>query len=300
MAQRYGGKYSPDPSGSGTARSGAPGGSAIPPLPPRAQGAARVNLLYLAPLPLLFTAFRQDAVGMAVDLAAAAVLVFATFTLSEGLKAEAAWRARRVARRPALPRKIIASVLAGFGVVLAALDPAAPGVLQPAVYGVIATALQLAAFGIDPMADKNVEGIDSFQQDRVARVVDEAEDQLARMQAAIARAGDRSLERRVEAFQATARHMCRAVEEDPRDLTAARKFLVVYLRGAADATVKFADIFSRRRDDRARADYTLLLDDLEANFAAKTETLIESDRTQLDVEIEVLRDRLRREGVRPE
>ena len=294
MAQRYGGKYSPDSneaSSTGTQRSS---------LPPkgRARGAARVNLLYLAPVPLLFTAFGQDAVGMAVDLAAAAVLVSGTFMLSEGIKAQAAYEERKLARRPAIPRKIIAAALAGLGVFLATYAPDVGGFLQPMLYGGIALLLHLAAFGLDPLADKNVEGVDRFQQDRVARVVEEAEEQLNRMGAAIARAGDRKLERRVEGFQATARHMCRTVEEDPRDLTAARKFLVVYLKGAAEATVKFAELYARDRDPQARDKYTALLDDLERNFAAKTETLLVSDRSALDVEIEVLRDRLQREGVR--
>ncbi|NDR58266.1 5-bromo-4-chloroindolyl phosphate hydrolysis family protein [Aliiruegeria sabulilitoris] len=297
MAQRFGGKYSPDGS-TGTQTGAAPTGRPVTTPAARKRGAARVNLLYLAPIPLLFRAFGQDAVGMAVDLAAAAVLVFGVFTLSEGLKAEAAYEERKVARRPAIPRKIIAAALAGLGVFLAAYAPQAGSMLQPLVYGVIALVLHLAAFGLDPLADKNVEGVDQFQQDRVARVVDEAEDQLDRMGAAILRAGDRQLERRVETFQATARHMCRTVEEDPRDLTAARKFLVVYLQGAAEATVKFADLYARRRDPEARASYTALLDDLERNFTAKTETLMESDRSALDVEIEVLRDRLQREGVR--
>ncbi|MFV0358802.1 5-bromo-4-chloroindolyl phosphate hydrolysis family protein [Tropicimonas sp.] len=295
MAERYGGKYSPDGPAPKTGGSRAPAGTAR-----RAFGAARVNLLYLAPVPLLFRAFGQSATGMARDLIAAAILFFAAYTLSEGLKAEAAFDARKVARRPALPRKILAAVLSGLGVALAAYSPEAGSLLDPLLYGAIAVALHLAAFGIDPMADKNVEGIDSFQQDRVARVVDEAEEQLGRMGDAIGRAGDRGLERRVEAFQATARQMCRKVEEDPRDLTAARKFLVVYLKGAADATVRFADLYSRGRDAQAKADYTALLDDLEQNFSAKTETLMVSDRTALDVEIGVLRDRLKREGVRVE
>lgn len=294
MAQRFGGKYSPDSTERGPDTNHRP----APPRAARKRGAARVNLLYLAPAPLLFTAFGQDAVGMAVDLAAAAVLVFGVFTLSEGMKAEAAFEERKVARRPSIPRKIIAAALAGLGVFLAAYAPATGGMLQPLIYGAIALVLHLAAFGLDPLADKNVDGVDQFQQDRVARVIDEAEEQLDRMGEAISRAGDRKLERRVEGFQATARHMCRTVEEDPRDLSAARKFLVVYLKGAAEATSKFADLYARNGDPQARENYVALLDDLERNFSAKTETLMVSDRSALDVEIEVLRDRLQREGVR--
>ncbi len=164
----------------------------------------------------------------------------------------------------------------------------------------IGTALHLAAFGLDPpMRDKGMEGIDTFQTDRVARAVNEAEAQLTAMKDAILRARDRELEARVDAFQTTARDMFRTIEDDPRDLTPpARKYLGVYLRGGAtDATAKFADLFARNRDAGARADYEQLLDDLEANFAARTQQLLTDNRTDLDVEIEVLRERLAREGV---
>jgi hypothetical protein len=61
--------------------------------------------------------------------------------------------------------------------------------------------------------------------------------------------------------------------------------------------VKFADIYARTRDPQVRADYEALLDDLEKEFAARTEKLLLDDRTNLDIEIEVLRERLEREGV---
>ncbi|MEM7737776.1 MAG: hypothetical protein AAF267_18515, partial [Deinococcota bacterium] len=47
-----------------------------------------------------------------------------------------------------------------------------------ALYGIAATGLHTATFGIDPMKDKRMEGVDTFQQDRVARVVDQAEAHL--------------------------------------------------------------------------------------------------------------------------
>lgn len=109
--------------------------------------------------------------------------------------------------------------------------------------------------------------------------------------------GDRRLEWRVEEFAKVAREMFRQVEQDPRDLTAARKYLGVYLEGARDATAKFVELYSKTKDSQARLDYATLLQDLETNFAQRTEKLMESDRTDLDVEIEVLRDRLAREGV---
>jgi 5-bromo-4-chloroindolyl phosphate hydrolysis protein len=172
-------------------------------------------------------------------------------------------------------------------------------ILSPLIFGAAAAALHIAAFGIDPMKHKGMEGIDTFQQDRVSRAVNEAESHLSAMSDAILRARDRRMEKRVEQFQRTARELFRTVEEDPRDLTAARKYLGVYLRGARDATEKFADIYARTGDAQARTDYAALLDDLEENFSARTRKMLLDDRSDLNVEIEVLRERLQREGVRP-
>ena len=53
----------------------------------------------------------------------------------------------------------------------------------------------------------------------------------------------------------------------------------------------------RNKDADARASYEALLKDLEDNFAARTEKMMLDDRSDMDIEINVLRDRLQREGV---
>lgn len=292
MAQRYGGKYSPDPSDD-TAGKDRPAfdKAKVDPV------GARANVMFIPAIPMVFLALNDGATALVTALVSAAFLTGGAFMLREGLKAEAAFHARKVARRPALPRKIIAAFLVGFGITLAAYR-SEPGIIAPLLYGLAAFGLHFAAFGLDPLKSKGLEGVDSFQQDRVARVVDGAEDLLAEMRDAMTRAEDRKMEVRLDQFQTTVRDLIRTVEEDPRDLTAARKYLGVYLIGARDATIKFADIYGRSRDSQARSDYAALLDDLEENFAARTRKLLTEDRTDLTIEIDVLRDRLQREGVR--
>lgn len=293
MAQRYGGQFSPDPK---------PEQGTTAPRNPfngkrRSRAGGRVNMLFFAPFPLLILAFASPPGAMALRLGAFALLVLAAWLTREGLKAEDAYLSRRIARRPAIPRKLFGSVLTGAGLFVAGMGGGFP-LLNDAVFALIGAGLHAFAFGLDPMKDKGAEGIDQFQQDRVARVVEDAEKHLAAMRDAILRAGDRRLLDRVERFQDTARDMFRTVEEDPRDLSAARKYLGVYLQGARDATVKFADIYSRTQDQAARQDYETLLDDLETNFAARTRLLLDDNRTDMEVEIEVLRERLQRDGAR--
>ncbi len=292
MAQRFGGPNSPG----GTSR----GGGRTPYAGKRpARAAARVNFLFLAPLPLAIMAFFRDPRGLALSLAAFGLLTLAAWLTREGVAAQEAYEARKIARRPAIPRKIFGSVLTGAGLFVAGLINGGP--MTAALFAVLGAALHFLAFGPDPLKNKGMEGADSYQSDRVARAVEKAESHLAAMQDAIRRAGDRQLVQRVEAFGATARDMFRTLEDDPRDLTAARRYLGVYLQGARDATVKFADLYARNPDPkaraRARADYTALLDDLETGFAARTRAFLSDDKTDLDVEIEVLRERLAREGV---
>ncbi len=152
MARRYGGKYSPD-SADGTQ-----------PAPPRGQfdGArvdpvgARTNLLFVPPVVLVFTSLSGGAVNLTLGLTAAGLLALAAWLLREGLRAEAAYQARKVARRPAFPRKMAASLLTGIGVAVAAYRTE-PGLLAPLLFGGVATVLHGLAFGIDPLRDKGMD-----------------------------------------------------------------------------------------------------------------------------------------------
>jgi hypothetical protein len=288
MAERFGGKYSPQ--GSGPAE---PASASVPREgAPRPRGLWRTNVLFLSAFLFLFPAFGDGPREMLLGLAAGGLIVLSAWLTREGLKAEAAYHARTLARRPAVPRKAMAAVLTGAALAAGGVI-ADQGLVYPVLYALVGAGFHLGAFGLDPMADKGMEGIDAFQTGRVALAVEEGEKYLAAMKDAILRAKDRALERRVDQFAGAARSLFRTVEVDPGDLTAARKYLSVYLMGARDATVKFADHYAQTRDAGARADYEALLADLETTFAQKTTLFLTNNRTDLDVEIAVLRDRLK-------
>ncbi len=294
MAERFGGRFSPAPRGTG-----APFSPSAP--PPRPAGPSRAERrtgwLYAVAFPFALKAFFHDPAGLARNLAAFGLLVAAAWLTREGVRAADAYAARTTARRPAFPRKIAGSVLTGAGLFLGAWGAGAE-LVGPLLLGAIGGALHHFAFGADPLRDKGMAGIDPFQQDRVARIVAEGEGYLSDMHLAAERTRERMIVARVERFAVTARALFRTVEEDPRDLTAARRWLGVYLMGARDATIKFADLWAKAHEPGARADYEALLDDLETNFARRTTVLLEDNRSDLDIEIAVLRDRLKREGVR--
>ncbi|MFA5580874.1 MAG: 5-bromo-4-chloroindolyl phosphate hydrolysis family protein [Paracoccaceae bacterium] len=294
MARQFGGKYSPK----NDARPDTPAPRPFDGKRP-VRAAFRVNLLFIVPLVLVITAFVRPPAGMALSLAGLGLMLLAAWLTREGVIAQDAYDARPVARRPALPRKMAGSVLTGAGLFAAGLGHDG-GIIAPVIYGLLGMILHSAAFGFDPLRDKGITAGDTFHHDRAARAIADAEAHLAAMSTTIGRLRDRGLDSRVDRFAATARQMFRTLEQDPRDLTAARRYLGVYLQGARDATAKFANIYTQNRDTQVREDYLALLDDLEKNFAARTETFLVNDRTDLDIEIGVLRDRLAREGIHTE
>lgn len=293
MAERFGGKYSP----------GGPRGQGHAAAPARRarRVSLRARLMFLLPLPLLFAGLgaisRGNAGEMLGELGSFAGLIAAAALLGEGQRAEAAFDARTVARPPAIPRKLFAAVLTGVSIAGAGVLSLGQALPVAVVFGAVAAGAHLLAFGLDPMRRKGVEGVDDFANDRVAQAIDQAEDLVRQTVDAARRIGDRRLESRIERLCDQAREVFRAVERDPRDLARARTFLSVYLLGLRDATIKFAEVWGRSRDAGARRAYEDLLGDLETSFGAQRTHLLEEDRSGLDVEIEVLRERLKQDGL---
>ena len=285
MAQRFGGKYSP--------------GGRAPDAPlqhaKRSRVGGRVNLLFFAPLFLVIKAFSSEPVVMATYLGALGSFLLGAWLTREGLLAQDAFEARAIARRPAIPRKIFGAVMTGVGLGLTGL--AGHGPIDAVVFAALGVILHLLAFGLDPLRSKGIVGVDDFQTQRVVKAVEQAEKKLQSLTATIRGLNDRNLLERIEGFAGTVRTMLRAIEADPRDLTAARKYLSVYLRAACEASEKFADLYQRTDNAKTRDDYVKLIADLDQNFVRKTQVFLADDHIDLDIEIGVLRDRLKSGGV---
>ncbi|MEM1276851.1 MAG: 5-bromo-4-chloroindolyl phosphate hydrolysis family protein [Pseudomonadota bacterium] len=268
----------------------------------RNQKAARVDiralLMFVLPTPILLGAIGSlgsNAVGSIFLLADYAVLLLAAWLLREGQAAQAAYDARQIARPPAFPRKVVAAGLTGIGVFGAVfLSLGFAGLVQALALGAIAVLAQIASFGLDPMSSKGVEG--KSAPDYVVDALDKAEVRIAEVTRLTREIRDREITARVDGLMAQVREMLKLVEEDPRDLTRARRYFTVYLKGAEDATRKFADTHDRLADPKLRADYLALLGELEESFGRGREMLLRDDRADLEVEIEVLRERLDQEG----
>jgi 5-bromo-4-chloroindolyl phosphate hydrolysis protein len=87
------------------------------------------------------------------------------------------------------------------------------------------------------------------------------------------------------------------IERDPRDAARARRFLNLYLDSAERVTLEYARTHRQIRSRPLERNFRQLLVDMESTFTEQHRKLLESDMLSLDVDIEVLNARLKREGV---
>lgn len=262
----------------------------------------RTRAMFLVPIPLLFmglySAFTGSAIEMIGRFGGLALFLAAAWLLLEGQQAQHAYEARDVAKPPAIPRKLFASITTGLAVAVTGLFGFLPLMNDPlttTVYALLATVLHSISFGLDPMQAKGLRGYSKQDAERLLIALERGERLLDETLAAAATFPNRRLQQKVAQLVDQARAVFRAIEKDPRDLQRSRKFMAVYLQGARDATIKLAHLKSHSPDLQEYADYERLLADLQQQFIRQQQNLLRNDRSELDVEVEVLRERIKQE-----
>ena len=182
------------------------------------------------------------------------LLILSAWLTGQGLKAEAAFNERTIAKPPAFPRKTFAAALTGASLFIVCWLGIGLNMLIAMFYGAIGVGAHLATFGFDPMKAKGVVGLPDEELDRVAAKLDQAERVVEETASAANGLRDRGLEKRIDALAFAARDILKEIQNDPRDLRRARKFLSVHLVGLRDATVKFASAKTKGVADDMRGE----------------------------------------------
>lgn len=262
----------------------------------------RARTLFLLPVPLLFMGLYSSFIGNAIEMVGRfgglALFMLAAWLLVNGQKAQHAYEAREIAKPPAFPRKISASIVTGLAVAVTGLFGFTPIMNEPAsaaIYAVMAALLHGISFGLDPMRAKGLEGYSNYDAQRLLEALERGEKLMDETLTASNTFNNRAVQQHVHRLVEEARAVFRAIEKDPRDLQRSRKFMAVYLQGTRDATIKLAKLSDKDQSTTAYHDYEQLLGDLEDRFIRQREALLVNDRTELDVEVEVLRERIKQE-----
>lgn len=264
--------------------------------------ASRALLLYLLPTPVLFASLY----GLLYDNLRVAVFGAAGFALAmlgaqlvrRGLTIEAeALRRKIVRRRSTVPYKLLGYVVAGVAMAIVAWMVVEHSLIVSVLSGVAAAIGGFLVYGGDPsrsVPDAPAIGVTS---EEVIEILDEADGKIARIESAADRIRNIELKQRLHGIVGGIREITAIVEDDPRDLRRARKFLKVYLDGAQRVTEGYAATHPDNQNNELEQNFRTVLGTMETVIGEQKQRLLENNLTELDVQIEVLQTQLEREGV---
>lgn len=258
-------------------------------------------LMFLLPLPVLIAAVVSLAHGSLDGLlgnaAGYGLFLAGALLLRRGLLTEAEYGRRRVARAP-WPLKTLGGSVIALATGITAWFGAGQHPAIAVAFGLAALLGCYLSYGFDPRVAKRFTDRDGVDvTDRVLEALTQAEASIASIEQSTRNIRNAELNSRLRRIVAQARQILTMLEEDPRDLRRARKFLNVYLDGAKQVTEGYAKTHARVAAPELEDNFRRVLATIEDVFQEQQQKLLETDVTDLDVQIEVLTTQLKREGV---
>lgn len=262
-------------------------------------------ILYFLPLPLLGKAFYELVLrgrfgGFVISLALFALFVFGAELMRRGISKNMDFKARKVALAGGAPLKTMGSIVIGlatFATAFLAADQSLPAAIAIGIGALLGLFL---TYGLDVRGAKGVAADAGVSAEEVHEALTEARARIGALEEAGKRLSGSAayeLRQKIRDVVAAAGKVLGLIEEDPRDLRRARKFLNVYLDSAKTVTENYAATSAKSPSPEMEAKFRAVLDDLKTTCEEQYKKLLENDTLDLDAQIEVLKVRLTKEGL---
>lgn len=257
--------------------------------------------LFILPLPLLLKAILSlwtgNAEALLVSGGSWALFTLAAVLARRGLQAELLEAERPFLSRRARSLKTAGGITLAVATMVAALFAASHTVFIALAFGALAALGYNLLYGFGSKGEARPAQIDDLAAE-AEPLLREGWRRLEQIEVASRQIGSGEFRHRLSNIVRGAERILKLLAEDPRDLRRARKFLTVYLDGAQKITEDYARTHTQQAAS-AELEHTFrtLLVDMENTCDEQYRKLLQHDVSDLEVQIEVLSTRLRREGV---
>lgn len=270
----------------------------------RRAARAKGLLLYALSVPLLMAtiwALGGGDFGAALGNAGGFVLFLAAARATQrGTGSEGEGRALVLGRRlPAIPLRSVGGGLTALATAFTALFAAEHNVAVSILFGATAAAGFHLLYGFAPMRRPVPPRPVDPAAERANAALEEATVRIRDIEQASLRIGNPELKARLWRIALQGRRILGHIAERPATLSQARRFLTTYLEGAQQVTRGYVrtHALARERAGELEQNFRNVLITIEDVFAEQEQRLLESDLMDLDIQIEVLRKQLQREGI---
>jgi 5-bromo-4-chloroindolyl phosphate hydrolysis protein len=258
-------------------------------------------LLFLLSFPLLlkavFSLWGDDPAQLAASGGSWLLFLAGAWLCRRGLQAEILEGDRPFVARRALRLKTAGGAFVALATASTALFAAHHSLPIAIVFGLVAGIGYFMVYASERQSSARP-GRESVDPDaEAAPLLRDAYARLDKIELARQQIVSSEFKQRLGGIVESGERILRLIAEDPRDLRRARKFLTVYLDGAQRITEEYARTHLKGGSVDLEHNFRTLLVDMQNACDEQYAKLLQNDVSDLEIQIEVLSTRLRREGV---
>ena len=210
-----------------------------------------------------------------------------------GLANEFKYHKEKLTKAPTKPYKSIAAILLGVATLFSASIAGGVSLLSGVFSAIIAMVGYLLYYGLDPRTDK-LENIGDVSAELVLKTLSDAREKLSGIEVHMHKEfKDLELKGKLTVAVEKAEYIIQSIQEDPKDIRVARKFLLVYLDGLEKVTDSYMAMDEADIKGETKEKLHQLLDDVEIKFNKELKRLKKNNEFDLDVNIDVLQQQIK-------
>ncbi len=211
---------------------------------------------------------------------------------SKGFLQEAKYIDSKLTKAPKIPYKTIAGILLGGSTLFTAWIAGDEPFLTALFLGSIATLGYYMFYGLDPKKDK-LENLGNISAEFVLETINEANTKLENIEEHRTKIKDTVLSGKLDIAVTKAKSILETIQNDPKDIRVARKFLIVYLDGVAKVTDSYVSMDEEDINSETSTKLYGLMEDLDVKFDKELDRLKNNNQFDLDVHIDVLKEQIK-------
>ena len=220
-----------------------------------------------------------------------ALMALSAVIVSKAISAEVDYNEAVIAKAP-LPYKSVGAVLLGLAVFILGYIVAHRGLFETLFVSILAVVGVIMYYGADIREDKIPQDMD-VNPEILLNSLNEAKKRLDSIEKHSNEIEDFALKSALDRAIKRAEDIVETIEENPSAIRMVRKFLVVYVEGIEDVMSSYKEVGSNSVDSDTRDRLLSLLNEAQDRFDKELEKLKESDKFELDVQIDALREQMR-------
>jgi len=256
----------------------------------------KVALLYILLIPMFISVvislFRGDFNGFTLKIVGFALLYGSTYMAKNGLLAKHKYDKSILTKAPKIPYLKMAAIGLGITSFYLSFMVGGRGFLASLFVGILAPIGSYLYYGFDPTKDK-IDSIDGISADLVLSTISDANEKLDYIQNNAQKVNDYKLRGKIDKALKKSRTILQTLQEDPKDIRVARKFLIVYIDGVKNVVDSYIKLDAKDIDQPTKDRLYGLMDNVEERFDKELARLKSNNKFDLDVHIDTLKEQIK-------